>query len=192
LKESKRISSFEGQVLERSNPPNGRAAEALGPKTVDVAWLRVVYHGRDKSIDANGRLVAAVPEKQLLRPSFHLEFFGTNCERLEKRIHQCCGTNHLNSVGNTDVASQSKDPPRVSSGPQALEIIHRQAMIDEDWTMGSARSFRWIGFRLQESFDAAVIIKDDGIDISRVCARKGGRGRGGCPRNNRKRPGGRK
>jgi hypothetical protein len=39
-------------------------------------------------------------------------------------------------------------------GLTGLEIIHRKAMIDEQWTERGVRSFRWLGYRLQQSFDA--------------------------------------
>lgn len=72
----------------------------------------------------------------------------------------------------TSVASNPKNTPfNCDSGLQALDIIHRKAIIDEEWTERSPRSFRWIGYRLSQSFEAGSPIDDGGIHISRVSAR---------------------
>jgi hypothetical protein len=56
------------------------------------------------------------------------------------------------------------------AGLRALQIIHSTAQIDEHWTERSSRSFRWIGYRLQQSFDSSAQHKDHDIHISRVSA----------------------
>lgn len=66
-------------------------------------------------------------------------------------------------------------PPAVSAaadvGVEALGVIHRKLMIDEEWTQRRERGFTWWAHRLPQQIDAGRPIDDRGIVVTRITSR---------------------
>lgn len=50
----------------------------------------------------------------------------------------------------------------------ALDTIHRQLRIDDEWTVWRDRGFSWSALRLRQDFDVSSPFMDDGVEICRV------------------------
>jgi hypothetical protein len=55
-------------------------------------------------------------------------------------------------------------------GLSALEIIYKQLLIDDPWTIRGEGEFSWIGHRLQQTIRAGAPFEDEGITLSRLSA----------------------
>lgn len=71
-------------------------------------------------------------------------------------------------MGSRDVSDGEKHMTDV--GLQALERIHQELLIDEEWTTRAAREFTWIGHRLAQAVRAGRVFEDRGITLSRLVA----------------------
>lgn len=67
-----------------------------------------------------------------------------------------------------------RTPLRVSRDPdpdvglQALDVIHRVLMIDNEWTSRGNRRFNWYAFRLEQAVEASPFFDDGGFLLSRI------------------------
>lgn len=61
--------------------------------------------------------------------------------------------------------------PTADAGVEALAVIHRKLLIDEEWTQRRERGFTWWAHRLPQHIDAARPIDDYGIVVARITSR---------------------
>jgi hypothetical protein len=55
-------------------------------------------------------------------------------------------------------------------GQRAVEKIHAQLFIDEQWTLRTPRAFTWLGHRLAQTVSASPVSDSNGIEVSLVSA----------------------
>jgi hypothetical protein len=55
-------------------------------------------------------------------------------------------------------------------GLEALQKIHKELLIDEEWTERGERVFAWVGHRLRQTVKASKVFEDGGAVLSRLSA----------------------